>query len=105
MRFLARLASLVFLVAAVMAGVLDSIQSVAADQVILTPLAITILSASADLMPAIEAAIRGNLPDWAWDPLAVFILGQPAFAVFLVLSLAFWMAGYRKPQASVLAAI
>ena len=34
---------------------------------------------------------------YAWDPAALWVLSQPAFAVLLAVSLFFWMIAYRRP--------
>lgn len=100
MRLLARFISLLLLVAAVMAGILDSIQSVAASQISLTPLGAAIFSLNPDLLEGLEALMRDHLPAFAWDPLMIWILSQPAFAVLVTLALVFWMMGYERVRAA-----
>ncbi|WP_454853282.1 hypothetical protein [Rhizobium binxianense] len=97
MRFLLRLASLVALAAAVIAGTIDSIQSVAASAVVMTPMA----DAWQDLSPSTLSALQSSVSYYVHPRFYAFVsqwlLLQPAFAVFLVLSLLLWMIGYRKP--------
>jgi hypothetical protein len=97
MRFLLRLASLVALAAAVIAGTIDSIQSVAASAVVMTPMA----DAWQDLSPSTLSALQSSVSYYVHPRFYAFVfqwlLLQPAFAVFLVLSLLLWMIGYKKP--------
>ncbi|MBB3655823.1 hypothetical protein FHX15_001036 [Rhizobium sp. BK650] len=97
MRFLLRLASLFALAVAVIAGTIDSIQSVASSQVVMTPMA----DAWQDVSPATLTALQSSLSYYIHPRFYAFIFQwlmlQPAFAVFLVLSLLFWMIGYKKP--------
>lgn len=96
MRFVARVLSLIFLVFAVLAGLVDVIQSVAANKPVLTPLFASWSAASPDTLALVEGMFLANLPGWAWDPAAKWVLAQPGFAVFLGLSLLFYIVGYRR---------
>ena len=98
MRFVARVFSLIFLVFAVIAGLVDAIQSVAADQPVLTPLMQSWTNNSPDTLALVEDLFAARLPGWAWDPAALWVLAQPAFAVFLACALIFYLAGYRRPR-------
>lgn len=100
MRFLIRFLSLLSLVAAVMAGVLDAIQSVAANQVLLTPATITLEGLMPGSVAAFETTVRTHLPGWAWDGVMAPILAQPAFVVLLALSFLLWIIGYRRQPAA-----
>jgi hypothetical protein len=97
MRFLLRLASLVALAAAVIAGSIDSIQSVAASAVVMTPMA----DAWQDLSPSTLSALQSSISYYVHPRFYAFIFQwlmlQPAFAVFLILSLLLWMVAYKKP--------
>jgi hypothetical protein len=98
MRFLLRLASLVSLVVATIAGTIDSIQSVAASTVVITPIG----DAWQDVSPATLDKLQSALSFYIHPRLSTegmgWILSQPTFAVFLVISLLLWMLAYRKPQ-------
>ncbi|MEP3437734.1 MAG: hypothetical protein ABJN75_13275 [Hoeflea sp.] len=98
MRFVVRVLSMVFLVFAVIAGLVDAIQSVAAGQPVLTPLIDTWSGNSPDTLAQFEGLFTAHLPSWVWDPGVTWVLAQPAFAVFLVLSLIFYLAGYRRAR-------
>ncbi|QPB22140.1 hypothetical protein [Rhizobium sp. 007] len=97
MRFLLRLASLVALAVAVMAGTIDSIQSVAASAVVVTPMG----DAWQDLSPSSLLALQSSVSYYVHPRFYAFLFQwlmlQPAFAVFLVIALLLWMIGYKKP--------
>lgn len=96
MRFLLRFASLVALVVAVIAGTIDSIQSVAASAVVLTPMG----DAWSDVSPSSLATVRSAISYYVhprfYDMAMQWLLFQPAFAVFLVISLLLWMVAYKR---------
>ena len=100
MRFLLRFASLVALVVAVIAGTIDSIQSVAASAVFMTPMG----DAWNDVRPSSLASLRSAVAYYVhprfYDTAMQWLLFQPAFAVFLVLSLLLWMVGYKRQPAA-----
>ncbi|MEQ8481956.1 MAG: hypothetical protein RIC18_14970 [Hoeflea sp.] len=96
MRFVARVFSLVLLAIAVIAGVIDAIHSVAAHRPVLTPLLEAWTLASPVTLELVAGLFIDHLPAWVWDPGVLWVLAQPAFAVFLALSLLFWLIGYRR---------
>ncbi|MDX3929928.1 MAG: hypothetical protein QHC90_29585 [Shinella sp.] len=100
MRFLFRFASLLALVLAVMAGTIDAIQSVSASEPVLTPLAVAWSAASPSTLAIVADTIMNRLHPYLWNPTAMWILSQPAFAVFLALALVFWMIGYKRVPAA-----
>ncbi len=100
MRFLLRFLSLLFLVAAVITGILDSIQSVASETVVVMPFGAAIFSVNPDILAAAETYSLAHLPPFIWNNFAEWLLLQPAFAVFLVLSLALWIVAYRREPAA-----
>ena len=98
MRFVARVLSLIFLVFAVLAGLVDAIQSVAAGEPVLTPLIAIWTANSPDTLAfLLELRVR-YLPAPAWDAGLQWALRQPASAVFLSISLLFYLAGYRRTK-------
>lgn len=99
MRFLFRFLSMVCLVLAVIAGTVDSIQSVSASDVVLTSFGSAWLDLSPVTLMYVEEMIEHYLHPWVWNPALSWVLFQPTFAVFLVLALAFWIAGYRRENA------
>ncbi|WP_234187066.1 hypothetical protein [Shinella sp. NM-101] len=96
MRFVLRTLSLFALVVAVMAGAIDAIQSVSASEPVLTPLAVAWSTASPGTIALVADGIMRNFP-YAWDPAAMWVLSQPAFAVLLAVSLLFWTLAYKRP--------
>jgi hypothetical protein len=97
MRFLLRLASLIALAVAVIAGTIDSIQSVAASSVVITPMGDAWQDMSASSFEALQSTIAYYIHPRFYTIGFQWLMMQPAFAVFLVLSLILWMAGYKKP--------
>jgi hypothetical protein len=98
MRFVARVMSLIFLVVAVIAGLVDAIQSVAAHKPIFTPLIQSWSEASPGTLELVADLFAGYLPLWVWDPAAIWVMAQPSVAVFLGLSLLFYLIGYRRKK-------
>ncbi|CAN7553657.1 hypothetical protein [Rhizobium sp. LjRoot258] len=97
MRFLLRLASLVALAVAVIAGTIDSIQSVAASSVVITPMGDAWQDLNPSSLEALQSSIAYYIHPRFYTLAFQWLMLQPAFAVFLVLSLLLWMAGYKKP--------
>lgn len=98
MRFLLRLFSAFFLAAAVVAGTADTIQSFAADAPVMTPGLAVVAFVAPSAYAKAEGYVAG-LPDGArWQGLLDRVFDQPAFALFLGLSLIFWMLGYKRPK-------
>ena len=98
MKALFRLLSFLFLAAAIYVGVLDSIRSVSTST-------INTLSARAaweEMLPASLAMTQSTIAVYthpeAWRWIELGLSAVPAFALLLILSLLFWMAGYRKPR-------
>lgn len=98
MRFVARVLSLIFLVFAVLAGMVDAIQSVAAGRLVLTPLIEAWTLNSPDTLALAEGLAAEYLPPLVWDNGILWALEQPACAVFLAISLLFYLAGYRRAK-------
>lgn len=96
MRFLFRFISILALVAAVIAGTIDAIRSVAAGRTLLTSLGAAWTDLSPATLAALRQAIRNDVSGHALAAGLQFVLAQPAFAVLLVLSLLFYWAGYRR---------
>jgi hypothetical protein len=95
-----RFASMVLLASAVIAGVIDSIQSVAANSVMITSLGNALFGLYPDVVLEAELYVQSHLSDFIWDDVIAWLLTQPAFAVFLCLALIFYLAAYRSPIAA-----
>lgn len=99
MRFLLRFVSLLFLAAAIIVGIIDSIQSVAGEAVTLTPLGAALFSINPQILAATEAYFRAHISAQLWDSAVEWLLLQPAFGVFLLLSLVFWLIAWKREPA------
>ncbi len=100
MRFLLRVISMLALVVAVISGVVDAIKSVAASQIVITPLGADWYSLSPDTLNLTQAVVQRNVHPFIWDPIIQWILLQPTWAVFLVLSLLFYLIAWKRPRAA-----
>ncbi|MBL0375203.1 hypothetical protein JJB09_24610 [Rhizobium sp. KVB221] len=100
MRFLLRLLSLLFLASAVIVGIIDSIQSVASERVLLTPLGAALFSVNPDMLSAAEDYFRSHISAYVWDTAIEWMLLQPAFMVLLALSLMFWLGAFKRQPAA-----
>ncbi len=96
MRFVLRLLSLLSLVLAVIAGTIDSIQSVAASSVVLTSFGSAWQDMSAGTLTAARAFVEKHLGQKSWDAVFGWLLFQPAFAVLLAFSLLLWVVAYKR---------
>jgi hypothetical protein len=97
-RFLFRILSLLALCVGVVFGVIDSIASVSASQVILTPLASAWLDANPASLMTVESLVETRLGEGVWLALRDVVLPQPASGALLVFALVLWMIGYKKPS-------
>jgi hypothetical protein len=98
MRSLFHFLSLLALVAAIVAGTFDSIQSVSASALTMTSLGNAWLNFSPETLVVAELQASTYISPDIWRSFVAPILAQPAFAIFLALALVFWMIGYRKPR-------
>jgi hypothetical protein len=96
MRFLLRFASLVSLVVATIAGTIDSIQSVAASAVVITPVGDAWQDVSPATLEKLQSAVSFYIHPRLYTEGVGWVLSQPTFAVFLAISLVLWMLAYRK---------
>jgi hypothetical protein len=103
MRFVLRFLSLLSLAAAVIIGVVDSIQSVAGETVAFTPVGAALFSVNPGILAAAEAYFRAHVSAYLWDSVVEWLLLQPAFAVFLSLSLILYVIAYKREPAGSLA--
>ncbi len=100
MRSLMRLLATIALALAVIAGVVDTIQSFAASNIVMTPASAVWQAASGlDLEATVAWVMASPMGEHAANAVS-WILSQPAFAVFLALALLFWIVGYKKPRAA-----
>lgn len=90
--------SLVALIAAILAGTLDAIESVSSSSVVVTSLGNHWQNLDVVSLALVEGWLTHYIHPDGWRWVATPLLAQPAFAVFLVLALLFWMIGYRRPR-------
>lgn len=98
MRFLFRLLAMFALAIAVVMAVTDATRSIAASDWVLTPLGQSWYSVSPDTLNLAQAVTQRYLLPALWDPVMVFILNQPGWAVFAVLALLFYAVGHRPAR-------
>ena len=98
MRFLLRFISLLLLAGAVVAGVVDSIQSVASQSLVLTPLGVALESLRAGTVGLLQTYVSDHISASLWDTFLGRLIDQPAFALLLALSLLFYLAGHKRPE-------
>jgi hypothetical protein len=96
MRFLLRFLSLLSLAAAVIVGIVDSIQSVAGETLVLTPFGAALFSINPQILATAEAYFRAHVSTAFWDTAVEWMLLQPAVMVLLAVSLIFWLIAYRR---------
>jgi len=104
MAFFFRFLSLVALVAAIAAGAIDAVLSVSSSSVVLTSLEADWVAFDPGSLALVEAWVTHYIHPEAWQSGLAVIIQQPAFAVFLVLSLVLWMIGYRRATLGALSA-
>jgi len=93
-RFVFRLIATFALAVAVVLVVIDATRSIAADMVVMTPLAESWRALSAQTLASAEDFVRGGAGNGVWRALDA-VLAMPGFAVFIVLALLAYAAGYR----------
>jgi hypothetical protein len=99
-RFVFRLAAMVSLSIAVIMAVLDATRTVAASQLVLTPLKTSWNAVSPQTMSAAEIFVREKMAPVLWDIGANWLLSLPGCVVFAGLALAFYAVGYRRERVS-----
>ncbi len=97
-RFLFRLAAMVSLSVAVIMAVLDATRSVAASQLVTTPLKTSWNAVSPDTLGAAEMFVREKISPLLWDTAVNWVLALPGFAVFAGLALLLYAIGYRRER-------
>ncbi|MBP2548404.1 hypothetical protein J2858_001297 [Neorhizobium galegae] len=96
MAFFFRFLSLLALVLAIAAGTVDAVLSVSSSSVVLTSLEADWVAVDPGSLTLVEAWINHYIHPQAWQSGLAVIIQQPAFAIFLALSLLLWMIGYRR---------
>ena len=97
-RFLFRFLAALALAIAVIMAVLDATRTVAASELVMTPLVESWTAMSPDTLEAAQAFVSGSLHPWVWDPVTTSLLALPGFAVFALLSLALFAIGHKPAR-------
>jgi hypothetical protein len=97
-RLALRMMSLLLLCVGTIVAAVDSIASVSASRMILTPLASLWNDVSPASLQTLREMLETRFGSAAWSVFDDMLLPQPAFVVLFALSLLFWMAGYKKPS-------
>src|SRR4051794_22483341 len=96
-RFLFRFLATIALAIAVVMAVIDATRTVAASDWVMTPLGVSWMTVSPDTLDKAQAAIAAIHPG-LWDPVALFVLKAPGFAVFGMLALLLYVIGRRPAR-------
>jgi hypothetical protein len=96
-RFLFRFLATVSLAIAVVMAVIDATRTVAAGDLVMTPLGTSWMSVSPDTLERARDTIAAIHPA-LWDPATVFVLKSPGFAIFGVLALLVYAIGRRPAR-------
>jgi hypothetical protein len=94
-RFFFRLLALFFLTVAIILAVVDATNSVAAGEYVTTSLGQSWFSFSPATINLAQAVVQRYTLPFIWDPVAVWILTLPGFAVFAALALIFYAIGHK----------
>ena len=94
-RFLFRAAAVTLLAVGVIFAVLDATRTIAADDLVLTPLEESWHAASPDSLAMVHSMVVRELHPLLWDPVLTFVLALPGWLVFAALSLAFYAIGHK----------
>ena len=85
-RFLSRFVGLWLVAGALVALVIDATKSIAASELTVTPLGAAIdATLGAAVLKSTEAFVTHDVGSWLWNPLIVWVLALPAWAVLGVL--------------------
>ncbi|WP_338021472.1 hypothetical protein [Aquibium microcysteis] len=88
---------MVSLAAAVILAVADATRSIAASELVLTPLGTSWFAVSPETLNLAQAVIQRYVLAGLWDPVIVSVLNLPGFVAFLAMALLFYAIG-RRPQ-------
>ena len=96
-RLLARLIALAALAGAFAAAVIDGARSIAASQVLFTPMGATAYWAFPSKFPLLQAFIQQKIHPLLWDPVLLHILMLPTWAILGGLGLLLFYLARRRP--------
>jgi hypothetical protein len=97
-RLLFRFVGLILLAGAFAAAVIDGARSLAAQQVVLTPMGTALAYAFPSKFPLLQPFVEKRLSPLAWDPVLLTILSTPAFVDMAALGFVlFYLVRPRAP--------
>lgn len=94
-RFVFRLLAMAALCVAVILAVLDGARSVAASEIVMTPLGKSWFAASPETLNLAQALVQRYLLPAIWDPFIIWVLNQPGFLVMGLLAALLYIIGYK----------
>lgn len=99
-RFVSRIAGFCLLAAAVVALVIDGTRSIAAEEILLTPLGTTAFWLFPSKFPILQPAIERHVHPWLWDPVLVDLFLLPTALVLGVLGVVIFGLSLRRERPS-----
>ena len=101
-RFLLRFVGLILLAGAFAAAVIDGARSLAAQQLMLTPMGVALDLAFPSKFPLLQPFVEKRLHPLLWDPVLLAILSAPAFVDMAVIGFGlFYLVRPRAPKVGV----
>ena len=94
--FLFKIVGLFVLALAVVLAVLDITRSITASDVILTPLASSWATVSAESLLSTRELVQAWTHPYLWDPVMTFVLQLPSWLVFWLLAMILLKLGQRR---------
>jgi hypothetical protein len=102
LRFLARFTGFWLLAAALVAVVIDGAKSIAASDLVATPLGIAWSQLAPSSFDQLRLAIEEQFGQaWLWDLLSGWILSAPVWLIFGLLGLILMLLGRRRRRGSI----
>jgi hypothetical protein len=95
-RFILRFLGVLLLSAAFVAVVIDGTRSIAASELVLTPLGTAWEQISPESLEAARQAAEARLPAGGWDKVLTPVLDQPGFAVFGLAGIVLLLLGRQR---------
>lgn len=95
-RYIFRLLAMLSLTVAVILAVIDGARSIAASELVLTPLGKSWYAASPETINLAQAIVQRYLFPAIWDPFMIWVLNQPGALVMAAIAALLYMAGYRR---------
>lgn len=98
MRRLLQILALISLAVGVIITVIDAARSLAATQVVWTPLLESWSAVAPSILTLVQTFFQEKLPTFFYDPIFLFLLSAPSAAVFVVLAALLYVLGARRER-------